>query len=78
MDVYVWVQNLLDAENIIAVYGYTGNALDDGYLTSAEGVEAISAQVDPAAFTDLYTVKMMNPDNYSIPRRIRLGVSFDF
>ena len=78
MDVYVWVQNLLDAENIIAVYGYTGNALDDGYLTSAEGVEAISAQVDPASFSDLYTVKMMNPDNYSIPRRIRLGVSFDF
>lgn len=78
MDVYLWVQNLLDAENVIAVYGYTGNSLDDGYLTSAEGVEAISSQVDPASFVDLYTVKMMNPDNYSIPRRIRLGVSFDF
>lgn len=78
MDVYVWVQNLFDNQNVIAVYAYSGNALDDGYLTSAEGVESISAQVDPQAFTDLYTVKMMNPDNYSIPRRIRLGVSFDF
>lgn len=78
MDVYLWVQNLFDNQNIIAVYPYTGNPTDDGYLTSAEGVEAISAQVNPTSFVDLYNIKMANPDNYSIPRRIRLGVSFDF
>ncbi|HMX04793.1 MAG TPA: carboxypeptidase regulatory-like domain-containing protein [Chitinophagales bacterium] len=78
MDVYLWVQNLFDAQNVIAVYPYTGNPTDDGYLTSAEGIEAISSQVNPAAFVDLYNIKMDNPDNYSIPRRIRVGVSFDF
>jgi hypothetical protein len=77
-NVYLWVQNLFNNQNIIAVYPYTGNPTDDGYLTSAEGVESISAQVNSASFIDLYNIKMANPDNYSIPRRIRLGVSFDF
>ncbi len=78
MNVYIWVQNLFDNENVIAVYPYTGNALDDGYLTSAEGDEYTGDQIDPQSFYDLYTIKMMNPDNYSIPRRMRLGLAFDF
>lgn len=78
LNAYLWVQNLFNNENIIGVYGYTGNALDDGYLASAEGQQIISAQVDPQAFTDLYTIKMANPDNYSIPRRIRIGIGIDF
>jgi hypothetical protein len=78
MNVYIWVQNLFDNENIMGVYAYTGNARDDGYLTSAEGAEYVNDQIDPQSFYDLYTIKMMNPDNYSIPRRTRLGVSFDF
>lgn len=78
MNVYIWVQNLFDNENVMGVYAYTGNALDDGYLTSADGAEYTQDQIDPQSFYDLYTIKMMNPDNYSIPRRTRLGVSFDF
>jgi hypothetical protein len=76
--VYIWVQNLFDNENVIAVYSYTGNALDDGYLSSALGQEDVTDEISPESFTDLYTIKMMNPDNFSIPRRIRLGVAFDF
>ena len=78
MNVYLWIQNLFNTENIIAVYGYTGNPLDDGYLSSAYGAETIEGQVNAASFTDLYTARMQNPDNYSIPRRIRIGLSFDF
>lgn len=78
LNAYLWVQNLFDNQNIMAVYAYTGNPLDDGFLASAEGVEYVSAQVDPEAFTDLYTIKMANPDNYSIPRRIRIGLGIDF
>lgn len=78
VDVYVWIENLFDNKNIIAVYPYTGNPEDDGYLSSSLGTQYISTQVDPQAFTDLYTIKMQNPDDYSIPRRIRFGVSFDF
>ena len=50
MNAYVWVQNLLNADNIIAVYDYTGNADDDGYLTSAEGQAYVQQQLDPVHF----------------------------
>lgn len=78
MDVYLWVQNLFDNRNVLAVYAYTGNPLDDGYLASAEGQQIVSTVLDAQSFTDLYNIKVQNPDNYSIPRRIRLGVAFDF
>ncbi|HCK22511.1 MAG TPA: hypothetical protein DHW15_10210 [Bacteroidetes bacterium] len=78
LNAYMWVQNLFDNRNIIAVYAFSGNPTDDGYLASTFGQEAIEGQVNAASFTDLYTMKMQNPNNYSIPRRIRLGIGIDF
>ncbi len=78
LNVYLQVQNLLNAKNIISVYRYTGNADDDGYLDSALGQSIVSTQYDQDAFSDLYRVKINNPDNYSIPRRLRLGLGFSF
>ena len=46
----------------------------EGYLVQT----AINGQVSPSSFIDLYSIKVNNPNNYSIPRRIRLGVTFDF
>jgi hypothetical protein len=74
----MWVQNLFDNRNVINVYAYTGNPTDDGYLSSALGQEALEGQVNAESFADLYTMKMQNPNNYSIPRRIRLGIGIDF
>lgn len=78
INAYIQVQNLLDARNIISVYRATGNPDDDGYLTSAESQTAINGQACPECFRDLYGIKINNPDNYSLPRRTRLGVSFNF
>lgn len=78
LNAYLLVENLFDNRNILAVYAYTGNPLDDGFLSSADGVQYVDDQVDPQSFVDLYTIKMANPDNYSIPRRIRVGVGIDF
>jgi hypothetical protein len=78
LNVYIQVQNLLDARNIIAVYKATGNPNDDGYLTDAASQNNINAQIDPQSFIDLYSLKVNNPTNYSLPRRIRLGVKLDF
>ena len=78
MNVYVWVQNLLNTDNVINVYRYTGNPDDDGYVSSAEGQQDISQQIDPAAFVDQYGVKVNNPNNYSRPRTIRVGVTMNF
>lgn len=78
LNVYVQVLNVLNTQNIINVYRATGNPNDDGYLTSAQAQSQINGQVSPSSFIDLYTIKVNNPNNYSIPRRIRLGVTFDF
>ncbi|MEZ7925001.1 MAG: carboxypeptidase-like regulatory domain-containing protein [Flavobacteriales bacterium] len=78
MNVYFQVQNLLNTQNLVTVYQYTGNADDDGYLNSAVGVNATQNQVDPTAFNDLYSLKLNNPNNYTRPRTVRLGVTLDF
>ncbi len=78
VNVYLLVQNLLNAANIISVYGYTGNPDDDGYIDSATGQQALQTQIDPASFEYLYGLKINNPGNYSQPRRIHLGVQFNF
>jgi outer membrane receptor protein involved in Fe transport len=77
-EVYFLVQNLLDTRNVIAVYRATGNADDDGYLASVEGQNSANSQVDPQAFTDQYNLKVRNPDNFSLPRRARLGLNINF
>ncbi len=77
-NVYVQIQNLLDAQNIIAVYRATGNPEDDGYLTSAAAQNAIDAKNDPDAFRYLYSLAVNNPNNYSLPRMFRAGVSLEF
>lgn len=78
LNIYLQVLNVLDTKNIISVYRYTGNPDDDGYLAAAASQNSINAQIDPQSFRDLYMVKVNNPSNYSIPRRIRLGVMLDF
>ena len=78
LNVYLQVQNLLDAKNIISVYRATGNAKDDGYLTAAASQNAIEARNDPDAFRYLYSLAVNNPNNYSLPRMLRAGISFQF
>jgi len=78
LNVYVQVQNLLNAQNIIKVYRATGNAEDDGYLTSSAAQNVIDAKNDADAFRYLYSLKVNNPNHYSLPRMLRAGISFEF
>jgi outer membrane receptor protein involved in Fe transport len=78
VNVYLQVQNLLNTANIVSVYQYTGNPDDDGYLATAVGIGDIQDQADPTSFADLYSLKLNNPDNYTRPRTVRLGVTLDF
>ena len=78
MEVYIQVQNLFNTKNVVHVYRVTGNPDYDGYIQSLEGQLAAGAQTDPQAFIDQYNIKVKNPSNYSIPRRVRLGVAFNF
>lgn len=77
INVYLEVLNVLNAKNILSVYRATGNADDDGYLAAAQYQAGINAQIDPQSFRELYALAVNSPYNYSLPRRIRLGIIFN-
>ena len=77
-NVYVNVTNLLNAKNILGVYSATGDPDDDGYLTSSKYKQEILNQLDPESFIEMYRIYVNSGGNYSAPRQIKVGVSFNF
>ncbi|MBK7958734.1 MAG: TonB-dependent receptor [Bacteroidetes bacterium] len=86
-NVYVQIRNLLNAENILGVYNYTGNPSDDGYLVSDIGIAEVNAKEAEVtgrgqSFSDLYKIALEMPNsrtsNFSSPRTIQLGINFNF
>ncbi|MBL7925950.1 MAG: carboxypeptidase-like regulatory domain-containing protein [Bacteroidia bacterium] len=78
LNVYLQIQNLFDTKNVINVYRATGSPSDDGYLSYAPAQGLINNATDVNAYRDLYDIKVNNPNNFSIPRRMRLGVELQF
>jgi hypothetical protein len=87
---YLWVQNVLNTENVFAVYRTTGLPNEDGFLPSALGQSFINSYAVPEAAEFAYRAYTGGPVNnaratgsnggffYGLPRRIRLGLLFDF
>ncbi len=78
LNIYLQVLNVLDTKNVLGVYAATGNPDDDGYLAAAEYQASINAQTNVQAFREQYALYVDSPYNYSLPRRIRLGVALSF
>lgn len=79
LNVFISFLNLLNTQNVIGVYRYTGSFTDDGFLASPLGQTTIAAANDPTSYTDLYNLKAQNNTAfYTIPRSIRLGFFLDF
>jgi len=78
LNVYLEVTNLLNTANVINVYESTGNPDDNGFLAATENQAMINTQVDPVAYRNFYAMAINSPSNYSLPRRIRLGVKIGF
>ena len=74
----IYFQNLFNIKDVLAVYGYTGRPDDDGYLTSAQGIVAAQTQTSPQAYQDVYSINVNNPGNYNLPRRMTIGINFNF
>lgn len=77
-EVYLSVLNLFNTQNVLNVYAYTGAADDDGWLASPQGQTSVAFRADAQAYADLYNIAMNSPFNYTLPRRIRLGVRYNF
>ncbi len=78
LSVYLEVLNVFNFYNVTNVYAFTGNPDDDGFLSAAEYQKQINSYNDPQSFIDYYRAMVGSPYNYSLPRRINLGVSLAF
>lgn len=78
INAFVLINNVLNTRNVIGVNGYTSSPDDNGFLSHPLGVQEGRTQVDPQSYIDLYTISQMNPDNFSAPRRLNVGLNFNF
>jgi len=78
LNIYLQVLNVFNNRNILNVYQFTGNPDDDGYLQSTQAIAALAQANSPAAFRDMYTMRMNSPGNFNRPRVIRVGLLLDF
>lgn len=73
--VFLWVENLLDTQNVVDIYEATGTPDDDGWLDTVEGRAFIGENPTLAAF---YRLRLPDPSHYGLPRLVRLGLRLGF
>jgi hypothetical protein len=81
-NVYLRVSNVFNRANIIRVYPVTGSPEDDGYLASSIGQQDILTAAGTGrpveSFLASYQWRMLNPNFFSLPRRMFVGLIFNF
>ncbi|RJP67959.1 MAG: TonB-dependent receptor [Ignavibacteriales bacterium] len=84
VNIYVWVTNLLNTENVIAVFNNTGDAYDNGYLSDPLGVAQTNGyrlsggEAGAKLFQDLYKAINYASGNFGTPRQIKLGIRINY
>lgn len=69
---YLRVQNVLDADNVLDVYGNTGSPDDDGFLQTGAGRAWLATRSSNAEL--LYRYRTSAPLRHGLPRLVRLGI----
>jgi outer membrane receptor protein involved in Fe transport len=82
-NLYVWVINVLNRKNVINVFNTSGDAYDDGWLASSEGIAASEAyrlygDEYVEMYKTLYQALTYDANNFGPPRQIRVGLKLDF
>ena len=84
---YIYITNLFNTKSVINVYNRTGNAYDDGFLSSPELSSTIVAGQGPI-YEELY--QAVNLDNrqhwiadhgfdiFGVPRQVKAGIQVNF
>ena len=81
-NVFLRAENLFNTRNIVDVFNVSGDAENDGYLVSSNGLDQL-AQIEATgrnveSFISTYTWRVLQPGHYTRPRRLYLGLVFDF
>jgi len=87
MNIYVYVQNLLDTKNVINVYSRTGNAYDDGFLGNPD-LSANIVRDRGQQYVDMYkAINLGDRQHYQLtqggdlfgpPRQVRIGFRIEY
>jgi outer membrane receptor protein involved in Fe transport len=72
---YFWVLNALGSENVTNVWRSTGDPYSTGWLNTAEG--QLLAERSGQGYVDDYQSLERDPDNFGIPRMMRLGLKLN-
>jgi outer membrane receptor protein involved in Fe transport len=75
-DAYVWVLNLLDRKNAVAVYESSGSAYTTNWLNTEAGQAFLANQ--GAAGQATYDLAQTNPQLFGNPRLVRFGLRVGF
>lgn len=83
LEVYLWVINLFDRDNVVDVYRGTGEPDNTGWLDTPDGQQFVQDNSDIHDTSYLtgeqkYMLKQNDPANYDIPRQIRFGMRVGF
>lgn len=74
LNAYVWVLNVLNRRNPVAVYTSSGDPTETGWLSTSSGRASYSSAEAQA----LYDLAQKNPNNYDVPRMVRFGLKTSF
>jgi hypothetical protein len=83
-NIYLFVINVLNTQNVLDVFPVSGDPYDDGYLNSRVGSATVnnyrSTYGDEAAntYSSLYTAMNYDYLNFGPPRQIRLGIRLNY
>jgi outer membrane receptor protein involved in Fe transport len=83
LEIYIWVINLFDRDNVAFVYSGTGEPDNTGWLETDLGQQFISDNAtihDASLLTgeQKYELRQSDPANFDIPRQIRVGIRAGF
>jgi outer membrane receptor protein involved in Fe transport len=73
---YIWIENLLDVDNEVAVWRTTGNGSNTDWLNTETG-RAVAENNGPGYVQDYKSLEK-DPRNFGIPRLIKLGLKLNF
>jgi outer membrane receptor protein involved in Fe transport len=81
VDLYLWVLNIFDRENVNSVYSSSGSARTTNFLETPDGeafLERNAATYGEDDALTRYRLGEMDPTQFGIPRMVRFGAKLSF
>jgi outer membrane receptor protein involved in Fe transport len=81
LDVYMWVLNIFDRDNVNLVYTGSGSAKTTNFLDTAEGQAFLATNADTYGedvARERYRLAEQDPTLHGIPRMVRFGARLSF